>query len=56
MAQWHVGHRSEQQANRMTALLGEQESQRVARLCHRDMQPVVVQADGHRHVLTGHVF
>ena len=40
----------------MAALLGEEEAQRVARLGHRDVQPVVVQADGHGHVLPGHVF
>ena len=40
----------------MAALLGEQEAQRVARLGHRDMQSVIVQADRHGHVLAGHVF
>ena len=51
-----VARRGEQESNRVAALLGEEEAQRVARLGHGDMKPVIVQADRHGHVLPCHVF
>ena len=40
----------------MTTLLGEEESQRVARLGHRDVESIIVQADRDSHVLPRHIF
>ena len=37
----------------MAALLGEEDAELLARLGHRDVEAVVVQADGYGHVLAG---
>src|ERR1019366_1237527 len=51
-----IAHWGEQQSNRMTTLLCEKEAEGIARLGHRHMEPVVMQADRHGHVRTSNVF